>query len=86
MNKEIIYLVAVCSGEYEDYTEHNIFATTDKDKAEKWRDKYNRIIDNNKDRINNYYDDRDWVKPEPFWYDKINYDLPKARIREVELR
>ena len=82
----VIYLVMVCSGQYEDYTERHIFATADKDTAEKWRDKYNRIIDNNKDRINHYYDDNDWDKPEPFWYDEINWDLPTAQVQEIALR
>lgn len=82
----VIYLVMVCNGQHEDYTERHIFATTDKDKAEKWRDKYNRIIDNNKDRINHYYDDGDYNKPVPFWYEAINWDFPTAQVREIELR
>ena len=82
----VIYLVMVCSGEYEDYTERHIFATKDKKRAEKWRDKYNRIIDSNKDRINHYYDDQNWSKPEPFWYDEINWYSPAAQVREIELR
>ncbi len=82
----VIYLVQVCSGQYEDYREREMFATADKERAEKWRDKYNRIIDNNKDRIKHYYDDQDWNKPEPFWYDEINCNLPTARVIEIEWR
>lgn len=86
MSNTVIYLVMVCSGEHDDYTERHIFATTNKDTAEKWRDKYNRIIDNNKDRIIHYYDDQDCDKPEPFWYNEINWDLPTARVIEIERR
>ena len=82
----VIYLVNVCSGQYEVYTEREIFATADKERAEKWRDKYNRIIDNNKERIKHYYDDGNYEKEQPFWYDKINYDSPMARVIEVKWR
>lgn len=81
-NEGIVYLVLV----YYDYIEHIIFATSDKKRAEKWRDKYNRIIDNNKDRITQYYDDDNFDKPEPFWYDEMSYGLPIAQIKEVEWR
>ena len=83
----VIYLVKVGSGCYEDYVEHEIFATIDKDVAEKWRDRYNLIISNNTDRINSYYDDDVYYdKPEPFWFNLISYDRPIAMAVEVELR
>ena len=84
--QEIIYLVVVCSGQYDDYFEQRVFGTLDKDRAEKWVKKYNKIIENNQHRIEHYYDDQNWDKLESFWYDKIYYDRPKARIREVQLR
>jgi predicted secreted protein len=82
----VIYVVQVCRGQYDDYWENEIFATADKARAEKWRDRYNRIIDDNKERIDNYYDDQDWSKPEPFWYSEINWDVPRARVIEIEWR
>jgi hypothetical protein len=90
----VIYLVMICSGAYEDYTERHIFATADKEKAEKWQDKYNLIIANNKDRISKYYTDQDWHelsngsfrKPFPFWYTEIRYYKPIAKVVEIEWR
>lgn len=82
----VIYLVQMCSGQYEDYREHHIFATVDKERAERWCDKYNRIIENNKDRISHYYDDGNYDKPEPFWYSHIIYDSPIAIVEEIEFR
>jgi len=82
----VIYLVIVCSGQYEDYRERPVFATKDKELAKKWRDRFNRIIDSNEDRMNHYYDDGDYDKVEPFWYDEIRWRSPQAQVREVELR
>jgi hypothetical protein len=82
----IVYLVAVCSWQYEDYYEREVFVTADKDKAEKWKEKYNKIIDNNVDRITDYYKDEDYDKPPCFWHDELSWDAPSAKITEVELR
>ena len=85
----VIYLVQLCSGQYEDYTQNEVFATTDKERAEKWCDKFNKIIEDNEDRIDKYYDDDDcddYDKEHPFWYDIMMYDCPTARFVKVELR
>ena len=86
MKCKLVYLVSVCTGSYEDYTEHEIFVTNDKTLATKWKDRYNRIIDENKDRIKHYRDDCNCNKKLPFWHDEIYYNEPVAKILEVEFR
>jgi len=86
MNKDVMYLVKICSGMYEDYTEQNIFVTRDKDKAKKWVDRYNRIVDENVDRIQTYYDDGDYDKPELYCYWILAYDNPNSIIEKLKVR
>jgi len=81
-----IYLVQVCRGEHDDEHFFTIFATDDESYAKKWRDKFNRIIEENKDRIQKYYDDGNYEKPELFWQDMIEWDTPMAMIEKAEGR
>lgn len=84
--KKLIYVVYVAQGERDDYHKYNIFATLNKSKAEQWKDKYNRIIQNNKERIRKYYNDGNYDKPHLFWYNELAYDTPCANIREIPIR
>ena len=84
-NKENLYLVVVATGSYDDYFENIKFATEDEEKALLWVSKFNKIIEENKDRINNYCFTLEQEK-EPFWYDFIQYYEPNALIRKTELK
>ena len=84
-NKENLYLVVVATGSYDDYFENIKFATEDEEKALLWVGKFNKIIEENKDRINNYCFTLGQEK-EPFWYDFIQYYEPIALIRKTELK
>lgn len=81
-----MYIVQECIGDYDDIIERIIFVTSNKKLAEKWKEKYERIIENNKERISNYYDDENYDKPYPLWHDKIVYRLPRITITEIERR
>lgn len=81
------YLVSICQGQFDDYTEHEVFVTASKDMADKWCSRFNKIIDENLDRIKHYYhDDKDYSKPELFWYNFIYWETPFAKSVEVEQR
>tara|TARA_R110000803_G_scaffold210269_1_gene281642 strand:+ start:46 stop:312 length:267 start_codon:yes stop_codon:yes gene_type:complete len=84
-NKENLYLVVVATGSYDDYFENIKFATEDEEKALLWVNKFNRILEENKDRLNNYCFTKDQEK-EPFWYDFVHYQEPNALIRKTELK
>lgn len=79
---EKIYIVNIWEGEYE----IKIFATFDKDKADKWANRFNSIVSNNYDRILGYYDDENFEKDECFWYNLIAYNRPSSFVEEIEYR
>ena len=83
---EEIYIAVIGQGEYGDYYESEIFASFDKDKVEKWVSKFNKIVEDNRDRICSHYDDGDYNKNDLFWYDYISYSRPIAIITTVEFR
>lgn len=83
---DVIYLVKVGQGSCDDYHEHEIFATIDKELADEWVIKFNRILDENLERIKCYYDDDNWDKAPLFLHDDIAYDTPNALISKVKLR
>lgn len=85
-DKKVIYITIICSGQYDCYHEHSIFATLVKEKADMWCERYNRIIKENMERSLVYQQKTDWDKPEPFLYDILVYDNPFAIVREVECR
>lgn len=83
----IIYVVSLVWGQIpEEYNEEEIFATSSIVKAEMWKKKYNRIVNENIQRIKHYYDDKNYDKPKLFWYDELRYDEPKAHIAKIEFR
>lgn len=81
-----VYLVLVVSGKHEDYAEYRVFVAVDKEYAERWCAKFNRIIEGYTDWVCHYYDDKDWSKPRPFWYDYVSIEKPEALVIEVEWR
>lgn len=86
MQDSVVYIVLLCSGQWDDYHETPIFVTLDKEKAENWVCRFNRIIEENQERILGFYDDEDYSKPEPFWWNKLSDGRPMARIQETKLR
>lgn len=54
--KGFIYIVKINNGCYFDDSITNLeFATTNENEASEWCDKFNKIIENNKERMENYY-------------------------------
>jgi len=51
---EKIYIVKIHGGDYEDRFTYTIFATSDKTKAEKYVEKYNRLLQ----KLQNHYDEQ----------------------------
>ena len=82
----MINLVIVISGECDDHDKSVMFATFDDNKANTWVKKFNRIIDNNKDRMQNYHSDGNYDKEEPYWYDYILWYKPMAIVNQVPLK
>lgn len=86
-DNDFIHFVVVCTGESpEDYTETNIFATNSRLEAIRWRNKFNKIIENNYDRIVNHFKDGNYNKPKPFCYDKLIFDKPSAKVRQIKYK
>lgn len=84
MEKEM-HLVIVATGSYEDYMEITMFVTDDKEKALLWVKKYNKIIEDNTERMEKYVFKSNQEKY-PFWYELINYEQPKSMVREIKYR
>ena len=83
MNNKI-NLVSVATGSYDDYSEKTIFATKDKEKALKWVERFNNIVQDNTKRIMNFDCDDNKKEPFLFWY--LSFEQPRARTIEVEVR
>ncbi len=86
MNK--MYLVKITEGRYSDETfTYPKFVTEDKEKAEAWIKKFNKIISNNRDRIDAWYDNILEYEDdtEPLWAMFIR-EFPVASLEEVEVR
>lgn len=84
-NVEEIYIIILCAGVHEDYSKTLLFATFDEKVAENWVDRFNNIIINNKERIDNYYDDGDYDKPDLYLYDLIK-DPPFAKFKKLNIK
>lgn len=85
-DKDVAYLVSIRFGDIYDFGIENAFITKDYEKAEKWIEKFNKIVQNNYDRINHYYDDDIFHKTPPLWFEKIYSNEPVARLEEIEFR
>ena len=86
-NYKEVYVVLVGIGDYEDYFEDIQFATFSKEKAKNWVEKYNRLIDLQRTRIEDkdYENNPDYDKP-PFLYDLISYHYPRAMMHKTKIR
>jgi hypothetical protein len=80
-----LYIVQIITGQWEDKWINVLFATLDKEKAEKWVERFNRIINDADKRHRsidiNFEDDSNL----PFWYEYIYYESPRAEVKETKL-
>jgi hypothetical protein len=87
MNKTEIYIVKISTGSHDDYYESDEFACFDKEKAQIWVDRFNKIIDNNRIRINKFHSDPAmYESDQPFWHDFIKYEEPNAVWTKVDIK
>ena len=95
MKKEKLYLVISSSGSWDDYFESVVFATKDREYAEKYVEKLDRLIEKTRDMLEPYTEigllGYSHIKEE--YYDSWQYirweqvrNLNKPFIRETELR
>ena len=84
MEKEL-FIVMGSSGEWYDYTRYHFFVTTDEELAQKWVDKYNRILAKWREfyrELNDSVYDEHWGWNR--YYDVMNRH--SAFIEKIELR
>lgn len=81
---ENIYIVSIYHAD--ENCRENKFATHDKNDAEKFCNKFNRIIQNNRERIESYYNDYNYNKPSPLWYDLIYMNRIIAIFEELKIK
>lgn len=79
-----MYVAVIATGSHEDYQEDNVFCSTDKDKVEKWVDRFNKIVEDNEERIRERVKEQD--EPYPFWYGFIFWDGAYAEIHKIPIR
>lgn len=99
--KKFIYVVEEFGGRWEDKWAYQIFATKDKQMAERYSERFNRILEDNSERIRNWNPEQGVVDIDkltdeeynrlfskyPFWYSKItSWDSAGTRVVEIELR
>ena len=88
--KNKIYIAKYSTGEYEDFTEHIVFASTNKSKVTKWCTKFNKMIKKWSDYYKKYEDNFGWIKVEYVtkhykrWY--WLRTITKAYYEETEIR
>lgn len=82
-NNEIMYVAILTMGDSVDYRESNVFCSVDKNKVENWVNRFNNIINNNRERINKY---ECCEEEQPFWYDYIKWENPYAIMEEIPIR
>lgn len=78
----MIYAVEITEGMSHEIYSYIHFVTHDKALAERWVERFNKIIDDNRDRVTEAYN-RD---EDCFWCDWIVYENPHAEVREIEYR
>jgi ABC-type Fe3+/spermidine/putrescine transport system ATPase subunit len=76
------YLITIVSGISHEINTDNVFVTQDKEKAQKWVDRYNRIIDENTERIEQKWNDGELCHHSYFIY----YERPAAYFTEIDFR
>lgn len=88
--KNKIYLVVLSEGIYDFYHESIEFATKDKELAESYVKKFNKV----KDKLKKFYSEKFFEEEESseefdyLWWDKYQswYSVHDAKIKEVKLR
>lgn len=80
------YAVFIGSGQYDDYHAFLQFVTFSEKKAENWVDKYNKIVEDNFERLLNFNDNSDYAKKLPFCHDMIVYEKAHAFFEKTKLR
>ena len=75
----MIYAAIIISGGWDGFSENYVFVSFNKNKVENWCKRFNKIISDNTDRIEN-------KKTYCFWHDFIKYEHPEAVLKELELR
>lgn len=82
-NNKVVYMAILGTGTYDDYNEQIIFCSFNKLKVKNWVNRFNRIIENNSERILDYnvLDGK-----EPLWYEYIKWEEPQALIRNAPIK
>lgn len=78
-----LYLITITTSLWGDIWIIPHFATLDKEKAEKWVERFNRIVEDNRERLNNF--DLNSSDNTPFWHDYILYENPWSSLKEIKL-
>jgi len=83
-----MYLVSIMTGDTSGYSRQIQFATHNLEVAQKWVDKYNKIITDNSERLKSieYDDDKDDGFYFPYLYFLVNYENPKAIIQIIKIK
>ena len=88
--KNKIYIAKYSTGKYEDFTEHIVFASTNKSKVTKWCTKFNKMIKKWSDYYKKYEDSFGWIKGEYVTkhferWNKLRR-INRAYYEEIEIR
>lgn len=76
------YLVSYSAGTYDTYIKVNHFVTFDKNKAERYVEKFNRILIQYRD----YFNDNDVDDESTIYFIYITLDINRASLEEIEVR
>ena len=78
-----IYVAMIATGRYDDYYETPVFASEDESKVNNWVERFNKIIKDNRERIVSYKDNLD---EQPFWFDCVMWESPRALMAGIPIR
>jgi len=87
--KQYMLVVKYSEGIYDDFCVHDIFATTDEEKAKAYCEKFNRIISKWKDYWSTIVnEDDDWVDNDTYNYNRYHQitDINTAWYDKIEIR
>jgi hypothetical protein len=76
------YLVSYSAGTYDTYIKVNHFVTFDKNKAEVYVEKFNRILE----QYRNYFNDNDLDDESTMYYIYRTLDINCASFEKIEIR
>lgn len=77
------YAVFIGFGQYEDYHADLRFVTFSKEQAQNWVNKYNKIVENNFERLDNFNIDESLL---PLYYQEIIQDEAHAFFEKTKVR